>query len=973
VNAIFCLAFFCPIFERLNSDNFQRAKPEGRSSEKNFGFRTSAHRAAKLQEEDSSKMFERCNRPHLWLIRLIGVIVPRRLRADWRQEWEAELRTRELLLAEWDRLDWRNKLNLLRRSLGAFRDALLLQPRRMEDEMFQDIRYGARMLLKSKAFTAVAVLSLALGIGANTALFSVVDAVMLKDLPVSHPEQLVLFRWLDGNLQGLRMGVIESFSGSIGRDPTTGLQTSISISYPAFERFRDQNQTLASVFTFEPMSLTLNANGQAEMVDAQAVSGDYFTGLGVPVVLGRILTNEDDKPGAEPAAVISHRCWQRRFNSDPTAIGKVVYLSGKPFTIVGVMPPGFFGTLDVGLAPEITVSMALLSQVSPGDAEQMHSATFWWLPIMGRLKPGVSAAQAQAELTAIFQRHMLELPNNSGDQRVAPQIRLDSGSQGLMATRERFSSQLAILMAIVGLVLLIACINLASLLLARAASRQKELAVRASVGASRVRLIRQLLTESVLLAFLGGGLGLLFAAWGRQALFALLTADWDEFAIDLRLDWRVLGFTALVSVLTGILFGLAPALRATRIELTPMLKANPGSGGPARSRLSKALVVAQVAMSLLLLAGAGLFVRTLRNLNQIDAGFNRENLLLFRVDPRLSGYETARLANLYQQMTERIAAVPGVRAVTSSDDALLGGGSSGTSVNVPGYTPRAGEKYMDVSVLDVAPNFLATMEIPLMLGRDLTPQDNQQAPQVAVVNQALAERFFPTQNPLGRHIRFQGVRDVEIVGVARNTKYGRMRGATPPLLYLPYLQNPPRPSPRMTFAVRTVGDPINAMPAIRQAVQSIDRNLPLLGIRTQNELIARMFTQERLFAVLSSFFGLLALALVCIGLYGVMSYTVARRTHEIGVRIALGAQSGDLLRMVLRESLLLVSTGTLIGLAAAWATTRLIAGMLFGLTPNDPLTLALATLLLLAVAAWASWLPARRAARVDPLVALREE
>jgi predicted permease len=908
----------------------------------------------------------------LWLIRLIGVIVPRRLRADWRQEWEAELRNRELLLAEWDRLDWRNKLNLLRRSIGAFRDALLLQPRRMEDEMFQDIRYGARMLLRSKAFTAVAVLSLALGIGANTALFSVVDAVMLKDLPVRQPEQLVLFRWLDGNLQGLRMGVIESFSGSIDRDPTTGLQTSISISYPAFERFRDQNQTLASVFTFEPISLTLNAGGQAEMVDAQAVSGDYFTGLGVPVVLGRIITNEDDKPGAEPAAVISHRCWQRRFNSDPAAIGKVVYLSGKPFTIVGVMPPGFFGTLDVGLAPEITVPMALLSQVSPGDAEQMHSATFWWLPIMGRLKPGVSAAQAQAELTAIFQRHMLELPNNSGDQRVAPQIRLDSGSHGLMATRGRFSSQLVILMAIVGLVLLIACINLANLLLARATTRQKELVVRASVGASRVRLIRQLLTESVVLAVLGGGLGLLFAAWGRHALLALLIADWDEFAVDLRLDWRVLGFTAIVSVLTGILFGLAPALRATRIELTPMLKANAGSGGPARSRLSKVLVVAQVAMSLVLLAGAGLFVGTLRNLNQIDAGFNRENLLLFRVNPRLSGYETARLANLYQQMTERIAAIPGVRAVTSSDYALLGGGNSGTSVNVPGYTPRAREN-MDVSTIEVAPNFLATMEIPLMLGRDLTPQDNQQAPQVAVVNQALAERFFPNQNPLGRHIRFRGVRDVEIVGVARNTKYSRMRGATPPLLYLPYLQNPPGPSPGMTFAVRTVGDPITAMPAIRQAVQSIDRNLPLLGIRTQNELIARMFTQERLFASLSSFFGLLALALVCIGLYGVMSYTVARRTHEIGVRMALGAQSGDLLRMVLRESLLLVLTGTLIGLAAASAATRLIAAMLFGLTPTDPLTLVLATLLLLAVAAWASWLPARRAARVDPLVALREE
>jgi putative ABC transport system permease protein len=343
--------------------------------------------------------------------------------------------------------------------------------------------------------------------------------------------------------------------------------------------------------------------------------------------------------------------------------------------------------------------------------------------------------------------------------------------------------------------------------------------------------------------------------------------------------------------------------------------------------------------------------------------------LIFKVDPRLSGYERARLANLYQQMTERIAAIPGVRAVTSSGFAHLGGGAAGATAEVPGYTPRAGEN-MYVSVLDVAPNFLATMEIPLMLGRDLTSQDNQQAPKVAVVNQALAQRFFPNQNPLGRHILMNGG-DIEIVGVARNAKYYEMRRATPPLLYRPYLQAG-RPW-EMSFAVRTVGDPIAAMAAIRQAVQTIDRNLMLVDIRTQNELIARMFTQERLFAVLSSFFGLLALALVCIGLYGVMSYTVARRTHEIGVRMALGAQSGDLLRMVLRESLLLVLTGTLIGLAAALAATRLITGMLFGLTPNDPLTLALATLLLLAVAAWASWMPARRAARVDPLVALRDE
>jgi predicted permease len=831
----------------------------------------------------------------------------------------------------------------------------------------QDLRFAFRMMRKNPGFTLIAILTLALGIGANTALFSVVDAVLLRELPVSRPEQLVLFRWLGGQR------VVRGFLGVRETDAATGLQTSTSISYPAFERFRDQNQTLASVFAFASLGrLNLNADGQAELVHWQAVSGSYFAGLGVPPVLGRMLTNEDDKAGAEPAAVISYRYWQRRFNSDPAVIGKVVYLSGAAFTIAGVTPREFLGTFDVGSAPNITVPIALLALVSPDGAQRQRSASNWWLSIMGRLKPGVSAAQAQAELTAILQRHVLELPNDAGEQRTAPQIRLDSGSQGLMYAREVFSSQLAILMAIVGLVLLIACINLANLLLARAANRQKELAVRASLGASRIRLVQQLLTESVLLAVLGGALGLLFADWGKDVLLALLTANWNEFVVDLRLDWRVLGFTAVVSALTGILFSLVPALRATRIELTPMLKENPGSDGPVRSRLSKALVVTQVAMSLLLLAGAGLFVRTLHNQNQIDAGFDRENLLIFQVHPRSSGYETARLADLYRQITERIAALPGVRAVSSSVDPLVAGSYSSPHIEVPGYTPRAGEN-MSVGLASVAPDFLATMGIPLLSGRELTPQDNQQAPKAAVVSQALAQRFFPDQNPLGRRLNIWEMREVQIVGVARDAKYGDLRGAIRPVVYLPYLQNQPGPPAGLSFTVRTVGDSINVTAAIRQAVQSIDRNLPISNVGTQNEVIARMFAKERLFAGLSSFFGLLALALVCIGLYGVMSYTVARRTHEIGVRMALGAQSADVLRMVLGESLVLVLTGSLIGLAAAFATMRWIAGMLYLPIAIDPLTIALATLLLLAVAALSGWLPARRAARVDPLVALRQE
>ena len=897
-----------------------------------------------------------------WLIRLIGVIVPRRLRADWRQEWEAELRHRELLLADWDNLNWRTKLNLLQRSLGAFWDALLLQPARLEDEMFQDLRYGVRMLLKSKAFTIVAVLSLALGIGANTALFSVVDAVMLKSLPVRAPEQLVLLRWVGGE------GVVRGFRGSTETDAATGLDTSTSISYPAFERFRDQNQTMDTVFAFVALGqVTLNIDGLAETATVQSVSGNYFAGLGVPPFVGRTLTINDELAGAEPAAVISHRYWQRRFGGDSAIIGKVIHVSSSAYTIVGVMPPEFFGTLDVGSAPSITVPMGMISQLSTSYAQYQRSGTNWWLHIMGRLKQGVSADHAQTELTAILHRHVQELPTTPGVQMIAPQIKLESGKQGLNEMRQGFSTQFEILMVIVGLVLLIACVNLANLLLARATARTKELAVRVSVGASRLRLIRQLLTESALLAILGGGLGLLFAAWGKGALIALLTANWNEHAIGASLDLRVLGFTALASVLTGILFGLAPALRATRIELTPMLKENPGSGGSSRSRLSKTLVVTQVALSLVLLAGAGLFVRTLRNLNQIDAGFNRDNLLMFRVTTR---YEASRRANLYQQITERIAALPAVRAVSSSQYPLLAGSYSSKDVTIPGST--GADETQKVRVAWVAPGFLAALEIPLLLGREFITQDNQQAPNVVVVNQAFVHRFFADQSPLGQRLKVDE-RELQIVGVSRDAKYGGIREAIVPVIYLPYLQNRPGLPAEMNFAVRTVGDPADATAAIRQVVQEIEPSLPLFDVRTQSEVIARSFAKQRLFAMLSSFFGLLALALVSIGLYGVMSYTVARRTQEIGIRMALGAQARDMLSLIIKQGMTLVLGGVAIGLAGALALSRLIESWLFNVSVTDPTTFAVISLLLVSVAFVGCYLPARRASKVDPLTALRHE
>jgi len=829
--------------------------------------------------------------------------------------------------------------------------------------LLQDLRYGARMLLKNKGFTAVAVITLALGIGANTALFSVVDAVMLKTLPVHDPQRLVVFRWMGSK------GWYKSFRGSTDKDAATGLDTTVSMSYPAFERLRDRNQTMDSVFAFSSLgTLTVNVDGQAETARVQVVSGNYFEGLGVPAAVGRALTAEDDRSGASPAMVISHRYWQRRFGGDQGVIGKSVSVGGGAFTIVGVAPPRFLGTLDVGSAPEITLPMEGLAQVSRRFADSLGSATNWWLQIMGRLKPGVSAEQAQSELTAILQAHARELPNDTGEERVTPRIQLEPGSQGLARGRRGFSSQFAILAAIVGLVLLIACVNLANLSLARAATRQKEMAVRLSLGASRPRLLRQLLTESMMLAALGAGVGWIFALWAKDTLLNLLVAGYDQFAIDLRLDWRALGFTAFISMLTGVLFGLAAALRTTSVELTPSLKWTPDSALRSRSRLSKTLIVAQVALSLVLLVGAGLFVGTLRNFNRIEAGFDRENLLIFSIAPH---GDASRRANLYQQLTEQIAALPGVRAVSSSHYPLVGFTYSGEELAVPGYTPSAAEE-MNVRTADVAPDFLATMGIPLLRGREFTTQDNQQSPSVAVVNQAFVARFLRDRDPLDERITVGGIA-MQIIGVSRDAKYGSIREEIVPVVFLPYFQERPTAPAEMSFVVRIAHDPAASIATIRRTVQSIDRNLPLFNVSTQSALIARSFVRARLLAMLSSFFGLLALALVSVGLYGVMSYTVAQRTHEIGIRMALGAQGGNVLRMVMGESLLLVALGVAIGFAAALAATRLIAGMLFGLTPSDPLTLALATILLLAVAALASWLPARRASRVEPVVALRYE
>jgi predicted permease len=848
------------------------------------------------------------------------------------------------------------------------------------ETILQDLRYGARMLLRSKGFTAVAVLSLALGIGANTALFSLIDGVLLKMLPVKRPHDLVLFNWLSGP-RGLSYGI----DGITSRDPATGIATSTSFSYLTFERFRDQHDALSDVFAFAPIEqLNVNVDGQAEIAGGQLVTGGYYAGLGVEAILGRSITDLDDQANASPVAVITHRYWQRRFGLDPAAVGKTVNVNNVPFTIIGVTPPEFFGALQVGQSPDVTIPMAMEPQVRQGS-RSLRQPWFWWVRIMGRLKPEVTAEQARASLEVSFQQSALEGWNAvqarlqaqgqaaSQTPRDTPQLRVAPGGQGLTEARRAYSQPLMILMAVVGLVLLISCVNVANLLLARAASRQKEIAVRLAVGASRWRLVRQFLTESVLLASLGGALGLLLAFWGKDLLLALRPWGGEALVLDLKLDLRVLGFTTAVCLITGIMFGLAPALKATRVDLTPALKDTSRSlTGGSHSLLTRSLIIAQVAMSLLLLIGAGLFAGTLRNLQVVDLGFNRENLLLFRVDPMLSGYNRAQITNLYQQIIERIEAVPGVRSATLSRHPLLSGSARNGPVFVQGQPPRPDEENI-VYTNPVEASFFETMEMPILFGRSLSPRDDERAPKVAVINQTMARRYFGDENPVGRRFGFGSPEtsgQIEVVGVARDAKYTDLRQETPPTFYTPYRQEPPG---QVNFAVRTSGDAKAMIASIRQAVREVEQNLPLFDIKTQSEQADESLAGERLFATLSSFFGLLALLLASIGLYGVMSYNVARRTNEIGIRMALGANRIDVIRLVLRETLLLVFTGSIIGMGAAFATTRLIESMLYGLTPNDPVIISLAVLLLLAVAALAGYLPARRASQVDPMVALRYE
>jgi predicted permease len=830
----------------------------------------------------------------------------------------------------------------------------------------QDARYGLRQLRRSPGFTAVAVITLGLGIGANTAIFSAINGVMLKTLPVKNPEQLVILKWTAPSVESLPY---QGYSGWTGCPHTEGRPNGCSFSYPMFERLQSLPKVFSGVFGFVgPMQLTLAGNGQAGLVWTELVTGQFFSTLGVQPILGRALTPQDDTPDAPAVAVISYDYWNGRFGKDPSVIGKAITVNTHPFTIVGVAPPEFFG-LQMGWPRDLWMPLARQRELHLGYDTFTDQQT-WWIETATRLKPGVAREQAQAAADVTFHQGLTAATKKS--PRDLPWIELAPLTRGLYALRRTFSKPLFVLMCLVGLVLLVACANVAGLMLARGASRQREVAVRLAIGAGRARLVRQFLTESVLLAAMGGGAGFLLAYWGAGVMRGFIAFGWDKsLAADIRPDLTVLGFTALVSMLTGLLFGLAPALRGSRVDVTAWLKGDAlvGQGRKGRLRLgfAKALVALQTALSVLLLVGAGLFVRTLRNLENENLGFNQGHLLLFSLEPESSGYDKHRTQSLYQELQRRMGGFPGVLSVSYSDRALISESYFTDDLTL------AGHEIEDVRVLCVGPQFFETMQIPVLLGRGIGLEDNENSPRVAVINEALARRLADHPNPLG--LRFRTGKDakspeIEIEGLVASTKYEKIQGDTPPTLYVPYPQSD-RGS--VTFEVRTSGDPKAAVGDVRRLVSELAKDVPLSDLKTQEEQIAQTLVQERMFARLSSFFGLLALVLASTGLYGLMSYAVARRTSEIGVRMALGAERGDVLWMVLRESLAVVALGIVLGLAAAWGATRAVSSMLYGLKPTDPVTMAAATLLLFGVAALAGYLPARRASRLDPMVALRYE
>ena len=840
------------------------------------------------------------------------------------------------------------------------------------ETLLKDFQYGIRSLLKRPGFTSIAVLTLALGIGANTAIFTLLNAVIFKPLPVTRPQELVLFD-------------ASHSEGTSNGDPSTGQWRRFS--YASYEYFRDHNQSFEGLSAFRSAEARLSlrpggaqAGQAAQRAQGHLVSGNYFSVLGVNALLGRVLTTDDDKPAAHPVAVISYNHWKQQWKGDPQVVNSDVVLNGTSFTIVGIAPPEFFG-VRVRRSPDLWIPLVFQPQIEMSKS-YLDDPRVYWLNMVGRLKPGVRIEQAQAAANVGLQQFLTgEAGTKLNDDRrrsiATAHVQLDPGARGISGLRDTYSTALRMLMVIVVLVLLIACANVGNLLLSRAASRKAEISLRLALGASRYRIVRQLLTESLLLAAIGGVGGILLAQWGVSALVAVVARTSP---LDIHPDTLVLAFTAGVSLLAGLLFGMAPALRASKMDLTTALKekSTRTERRGLRFGLASALVVSQVALSMILLAGAGLFARSLMKLQEEDVGFNRDNVLLVSIDPRLGGYKPAELSTLYHQVLARLGALPGVKSATVATYAPMGGSSRTSTITVQGYTPKPGENTGVADIL-VGADYCETLGVPLLLGRAIGPRDTAAAQKIAVVNQAFAQYFFHGDNPIGRRFYFGDEDDpdrgeeLEIVGVVGNVKYSSAKEEPGRTAYRSILQVQDSDAYSSNLEIRTAGDPASLAPAVRQAIGQVDEKLPIFGVTTLREQLSGALQQEKLIAELVSFFGLLALLLACIGLYGVMAHNVVRRTKEIGIRMALGAERRRIVWMVLRETLVLVLIGLAIGVPTALGATRLIASQLFGLSAADPLTLLVAALLLFCVAALAGFLPARRASKVNPLIALRYE
>jgi macrolide transport system ATP-binding/permease protein len=851
------------------------------------------------------------------------------------------------------------------------------------DELRQDLRFAFRTMSANRLFTLLAITTLALGIGANTAIYSFIDAILLRSLSVADPESLVVLNWHAKDTKG--DFVMKSMSGTTYDEPNSGVTAGI-FPFPAFELFQKNDAVFSVVFAHSPSRqvrrLNISIKGQADIATGWNVSGDYFRGLGVVPVVGRLIIPGDDRAGATAVAVVSYGFSQKRFGGAADAVGQSILVDNLPFAVVGVTPPEFFG-VDPAVAPDVYLPMHTNELLGAGKQFGFRPNRYldrndYWIQVMGRLRPGVSLAQAQATLAPEFQQWVASTATNDQERANLPKLVVKQGAGGLDSLRRRYSKPLYVLLTLVGLILALTCANVANLLLARAAARRREMALRLSLGAGRLRIMRQLLTESVFLASLGGALGIMFAIWGIRFLTLLLANGRANFIMHADLNWHVLGAAIAVSLLTGVLFGLAPAFQSTRVDVMPALKET-RAGQPGgrhtfwRINLSQMLVMSQIAISLLMLVAAGLFVRTLANLQSVELGFNRENMLLFQVDARKAGHEDPEIATFYHDLRKRFSAIPGVLDASLSEDSLIEAGT-GLPLGVSGAPPNNANR-----ILNVGPAFFKTMQIPILTGRDIEERDGPSSPHVVVINEVFAKANFGDRNPLGQHLILREAgeeervaRDMEIVGVCRNARYGGLTKDIPPVAYLPYNQGYPRPD-QMVYALRTSGDPLRYINSVREIVRQADTRVPVSEVRTQAADIDQTINQEITFAELCSGFAILTLAIACVGLYGTVSYKVTRRTGEIGIRMSLGAQRGRVVRMVLCEVFVLAAVGLTIGLVAALAASKFVESFLYGIKSNDPLALVGAVAILLVAVTLGVYAPARRACRIDPMVALRHE